>query len=207
MKKSFLGVALMISVLALSAFSQDPSAKAAETVSGPKQIRGGILNGKAVSLPRPEYPADARAAGLHGTVFVDVVIDESGTVISAIAATEPRDAKSKVGDNDIAAGGEIEPADPILREAAEKAGLEAKFSPTRLSGNPVKVSGTIVYKFALEQSSIIEPAVLNGKAISLPVPDYPRAAMAVRAEGTIVVKVTIDENGVVIEAEAVSGHP
>ena len=37
----------------------------------------------------------------------------------------------------------------ILREAAVQAALKAKFSPTKLSGQPVKVSGVINYKFAL----------------------------------------------------------
>jgi protein TonB len=37
----------------------------------------------------------------------------------------------------------------ILRDAAVQAALKAKFSPTKLSGQPVKVSGTINYKFSL----------------------------------------------------------
>ena len=36
-----------------------------------------------------------------------------------------------------------------LRDAAVQAALRAKFSPTKLSGQPVKVSGVINYKFAL----------------------------------------------------------
>ena len=38
-----------------------------------------------------------------------------------------------------------------LREAAVQAALKARFSPTKLSGQPVKVSGVINYKFALVQ--------------------------------------------------------
>jgi TonB family protein len=36
-----------------------------------------------------------------------------------------------------------------LREAAVQAAPKARFSPTKLSGQLVKVSGTINYKFAL----------------------------------------------------------
>ena len=49
--------------------------------------------------------------------------------------------------------------------------------------------------------------VLNDKATSLPQPAYPPAARAVKASGTVEVKVTVDENGKVTEASAVSGHP
>jgi outer membrane biosynthesis protein TonB len=49
--------------------------------------------------------------------------------------------------------------------------------------------------------------VLNGKAVSLPQPDYPSTAMSGRASGAVIVVVTLDETGKVIAAHAVSGHP
>ena len=48
---------------------------------------------------------------------------------------------------------------------------------------------------------------LNSKATSLPAPTYPPAARAVKAGGTVVVKVLVDESGNVMTADAVSGHP
>jgi TonB family protein len=54
---------------------------------------------------------------------------------------------------------------------------------------------------------IIDGGVINGKAKMLPTPKYPAAARAVRASGAVNVKVLIDEQGNVISAEAVSGHP
>ncbi|HKV33625.1 MAG TPA: energy transducer TonB, partial [Pyrinomonadaceae bacterium] len=53
----------------------------------------------------------------------------------------------------------------------------------------------------------ISGGVLNGKAISLPKPQYPPIARAAHAAGTVVVQVLIDENGSVVSAKAVSGHP
>ena len=53
----------------------------------------------------------------------------------------------------------------------------------------------------------ISGGVLNGKAISLPKPAYPPIARAAHAAGTVVVQVLIDENGNVVSAHAVSGHP
>ena len=91
----------------------------------PKQISGGVLNGKAISLPKPPYPPIAKAARASGTVVVQVTIDESGKVISASAIS----------------------GHPLLKAAAVQAAFSARFSPTMLSGQPVKVTGTINYNF------------------------------------------------------------
>ena len=166
----------------------------------PKVIKGGFLNGKAIHLPEPEYPAEAKAAGAEGIVFVDVTIDESGNVTSAVAEPE----RSKAG----AASDRTEVIDPRLVSAAEKAALEAKFSPTQLRGVPVKVFGTLVYTFSLSSQPVdVNGGILNGRATSLPKPAYPEAAKAVRATGPVAVRIIIDENGDVIEAAALSGHP
>ncbi|MDQ3799209.1 MAG: energy transducer TonB [Acidobacteriota bacterium] len=53
----------------------------------------------------------------------------------------------------------------------------------------------------------LSAGVLNANAVSLPKPEYPRAAKAVRAAGVVSIQVTIDEEGNVISAEAVAGHP
>lgn len=53
----------------------------------------------------------------------------------------------------------------------------------------------------------ISGGVLNGKAETLVTPEYPAAARAVRATGAVNVQVTIDEQGAIISAAAVSGHP
>jgi TonB family protein len=88
-------------------------------------ISAGVLNGKATYLPKPAYPPIARAAHVSGTVNVQVVIDESGKVISANAVS----------------------GHPLLQGSAVAAARQAKFSPTVLSGQPVKVTGIIVYNF------------------------------------------------------------
>ena len=90
-------------------------------------VSGGVLNGKAISKPQPVYPPIARAARASGTVTVQIVVDESGQVISANAVSGHQ----------------------LLRKAAEEAARQARFTPTRLSGQPVKVSGVITYNFVL----------------------------------------------------------
>ncbi|HEY9284347.1 MAG TPA: TonB family protein, partial [Pyrinomonadaceae bacterium] len=93
-----------------------------------KPVSGGILNGKAIRKPAPAYPAAARAAGATGQVVVQITVDECGVVEKAAAVS----------------------GHPLLREAAADAAYESVFSPTRLSGRPVKVTGTITYNFVLQ---------------------------------------------------------
>ena len=107
--------------------SEPPPSNAPKPILRP--VSGGVLNGAAVSLPAPMYPETARRMRQAGVVTVEVVIDENGKVISATAENGPS----------------------TLREAAIQAALRARFSPTKLSGQPVKVFGTISYKFALSQ--------------------------------------------------------
>ena len=92
----------------------------------PKIISGGVLNGKATYLPRPAYSeAISRRLRVARSIAVQVVLDERGNVVSASAMN----------------------GHPALRAAAVNAARQAKFSPTRLSGKPVKVRGVINYNF------------------------------------------------------------
>jgi periplasmic protein TonB len=91
-------------------------------------ISGGVLNGKAISLPKPPYPQIARAAHASGTVVVQVLIDENGSVVSAHAVS----------------------GHPLLQAVAVQAARQARFSPTKLSGQPVKVTGVIQYNFVAQ---------------------------------------------------------
>ncbi len=90
-----------------------------------KKISGGVLNGKASSLPAPEYPAAARAVKASGAVNIQVTINEQGDIVSATAVS----------------------GHPLLRQAAEEAARKAKFAPTLLQGIPVSVTGVLVYNF------------------------------------------------------------
>ena len=179
----------------------------------PTTIQGGILNGKAVSLPIPTYPAEAKAAGVEGTVYVDLEISETGSVVSAVAQTQTVKRKEKVCDAFVEV--DVEPADPILRAEAEKAALAARFSPTLLNGTPVKVRGQVVYRFVVSDVVSGKPGcesdeaskAFKSQALDVPTPTYPAAARAVRAQGWVSVRVVVNTDGDVVSAEAVSGHP
>lgn len=86
---------------------------------------GGVLNGKALALPKPSYPAAARAVRASGTVQVQVLILEDGTILTAEATS----------------------GHPLLRSVSRTAACGAKFTQTLLEGTPVKVSGFITYNF------------------------------------------------------------
>ena len=85
----------------------------------------GVANGKATYLPKPPYPPTAIAVNAQGAVDVQVLIDETGKVVSAHAVS----------------------GNQLLRLAAENAAHNARFTPTLLSNVPIKVTGVIVYNF------------------------------------------------------------
>jgi TonB family protein len=95
-----------------------------------REVQGGVLNGKAVYKPQPHYPAGAKAVRAQGIVTVAVTVDETGKVISARAINNPPDLS--------------------LARASEEAARQARFTPTLLSGMPVKVNGIITYRFVLQ---------------------------------------------------------
>ncbi len=99
-----------------------------ESGAAGKTVSGGVLNGKAISLPKPAYPPIAKQAQASGTVAVQVLVDEKGNVVSARAVS----------------------GHPLLKAAAVTAARGAKFSPTKVNGKRVKVSGVLRYEFTAE---------------------------------------------------------
>lgn len=97
--------------------------------TGPVHLTSTVLTGKAISKPAPPYPVLAKAAGVQGSVTVQVLIDEQGRVLNAKAT-----------------GGH-----PLLQLAAVQAAYKAVFTPTVLTGQPVKVTGVITYNFVLNR--------------------------------------------------------
>ena len=95
--------------------------------TGPITLPSYVLSGKAVSKPAPPYPIIAKQAHIQGPVAVQIVIDEQGRVISAKATS----------------------GHPLLQGAAVQAAYQARFTPTTLNGQAVKVTGSITYNFVL----------------------------------------------------------
>jgi TonB family protein len=123
--KSLFEVPADYTVSGVPGATDNSSGSANASTDSPAPISGGVLNRKATSMPAPEYPPIARQAHASGAVTVQVTIDEGGSVIFAKAVS----------------------GHPLLQAAAVSAARQAKFPPTRLSGQPVKVQGVLVYNF------------------------------------------------------------
>ena len=96
-----------------------PKLKSIEPAEG--TILGGVLNDLATSLPQP----DAGAATESGTVTVEVIVNEKGSVSTSSVVSGPQ---------------------PLWKAAGEAA-RQAKFDPPLHNGKPVKVAGVLTYEF------------------------------------------------------------
>jgi outer membrane biosynthesis protein TonB len=102
-----------------------------ENAGDRKSFSGGVRNGKALSLPKPSYPAAAKAVKAKGAVTVSILITEDGSVYSAEAVS----------------------GHPLLRASSEIAACSARFEPTLIfypgssEGKPVKVAGFVTYNY------------------------------------------------------------
>ncbi len=158
MRKLFLMTFLLVCLTSIPASAQEPPAtqKPASETERPKnavdraldeakehgeKIMGtclmdceGVANseevesGQVLELPKPAYPPIARAAHASGTVEVKVIVDTDGSVIAAAAIS----------------------GHPLLQAAAVSAARNARFTPLKYKGEPVKVVGVIQYHFVAQ---------------------------------------------------------
>jgi len=91
-------------------------------------VESGELNGKAIDLPKPIYPGEARKAKVTGQVKVRVIVAETGKVLSADIVSGPKQ----------------------LWMAAIEAARQARFNPTVIGGSAVKITGILTYDFVEE---------------------------------------------------------
>lgn len=158
MRKLFLLVSVLICLTSVNVFAQEttPAQKPATETEQPKNAvqraldeakekgdtilaacvvdcgesdsNEGVDTGRALELPKPVYPPIARAAHASGTVGVQVIIGLDGSVIVAAAVS----------------------GHPLLWGAAVSAARQARFTPTKYKGEPVKVVGVIEYHFVAQ---------------------------------------------------------
>jgi TonB family protein len=92
---------------------------------GDAQAADGVEPGRALELVKPVYPPIAAAAHASGEVRVQVIIDTDGTVIAAASIS----------------------GHPLLQAASVTAARNTRFAPSKYNGEPVKVTGVLVYNF------------------------------------------------------------
>ena len=87
-------------------------------------IEKGIVNNKAINLPKPKFPNGGK--NVLGVVKVQILIDMNGKVILAEAISDH----------------------PLLRPFSETAARKSNFSPTFIDGGaPIYVKASLLYKF------------------------------------------------------------
>ena len=179
-------------VLSIISFSQTKN----KTPTIDTRTCSDCFSGRAITLAKPKYPARARRARLTGRVAVVVTINARGIVVKAKAGS----------------------GDRVFWPNAERAALRSKFHPAQLSGKPVAMVTVIVYNFALDSpttvairsnvetdESLRKLPIVNGKAVSLPKPEYPESAKSACSSGFVDVVVNIDEAGDVKNATVMRG--
>jgi TonB family protein len=90
-----------------------------------RPVNAGVLNGRAVSLPKPAYPPIARQVRASGQVAVQVLVDEGGNVLSAKAMSGHQ----------------------MLRAPAEAAARQSRFNPIKVGDRNVQATGIVLYNF------------------------------------------------------------
>jgi len=149
-------------------------------------IKRGIVNGKAVSLPKPNYPQEAKDFCASGLVEVEVLIGQDGNVIEAKAIS----------------------GDELLHASAVEAAKLAKFTTGHLA---VKVKGILIYNFVSERKCIVI-GIVNKKARSIPKPKVANLNkpkhLQIKQDEVVEVQIIIEVwSGKVLRARAISGHP
>lgn len=160
---------------------------------------------KLLSGPRFVISDEDRQAGIKGQIKVAVVIDEDGHVKAANVYVAPEYP---------CAGNFADRVERVMRDA-EKWVKTFKFQPATKNGKPVESRTGLMLDLddpsekktapQDEMSKVINVGVI--KAIKLEKPRYPAKAREERAAGTVTVKVVIDEEGIVVSAQAIDGNP
>ncbi len=90
-----------------------------------RPVNAGVLNGRALNLPKPAYPPIARQMRASGQVAVLVSVDEGGNVTAAKATS----------------------GNTLLRAPAEAAARQSRLNPIIVGDRAVKATGFLVYNF------------------------------------------------------------
>jgi len=91
----------------------------------PKIVDYGVLKGRAVYLPHPDYPKIGTFGPIRNDTIIRIIVGKDGSVESAgvISGLPQNFTPTRI------------------------AACSSKFTPTLLRGEPIKVTGTIIYSF------------------------------------------------------------
>jgi len=141
-----------------------------------------------VHMAKPAYPAEAKQAGVTGTVVLEAMIAPDGTV---------RDVKVVSGP-------------PLLVEAAVNAVSKWVYEPVTMDGVAVAVRTKVTLNFGLPANIAIEDTVSGANSlrpVEMVRPKYPPEAKANRVQGQVRLRAVIATDGSVKTLNVVSGEP
>lgn len=174
------------------------------------QTDSGTSEQKIKSVPSVVLPDAAKMEFLYGTVLAEVKVDDRGRVTDVTQVVGP----------DWTCPNYESPGLTALRDYIRAQAKNVTFEPVSKDEKPDSPLHWVEFKFTAPEEKgsdvvgvrlltvrPVKGGVLNVKALTLAKPTYPAAARAVRASGTVDIKVLISEKGDVISAEVTSGHP
>jgi TonB family protein len=141
-----------------------------------QKVNGVIRAATLIKRVTPEYPADAKAAHIEGTVRFTALLGKDGTV---------RDLQLVSGH-------------PMLVQAAMNAVKQWVYQPTLLNGEAVEVRTEIVVNFRLDPAEgtyRVGGGVSPPHVISKSEPQYSAEGLRARLEGSVTVSLVVGEDG------------
>lgn len=142
----------------------------------------GIINGRAIELPKPEYSPQAKDLCASGQVKVEVEVSEEGKVLKAVPFS----------------------GDEVLFDVARTAAQAATFRP--LPHSNIRSTGIVVYNFVPERKCMDVGNVYGRWRKTPQFSVHPHSTIQVETE--VVVRLGIDGLiGKVNVAKAIGGHP
>ena len=100
-----------------------------QRLHGPVRVSGGVIAGNILTKVPPQYPAEAKAAGVGGTVVMHAIISKDGTITNLSVISGPE----------------------MLQAAAVDAVKQWTYRPYLLNGVATEVDTTIVVNFNLNR--------------------------------------------------------
>jgi TonB family protein len=155
--------------------------------SPPKDKKGDLKQPRLIHKVEPVFPEEAKKAGIEGQVVVTAVTDVFGSVAEAKAVKGPK----------------------ALHEAAVNAIKQWVYEPYLLDGVPKPVKFTVVVRFNLDKEKKQPPVISvteKPKLIKQVHAKYPKEALKTGVQGKVVLEITIDTKGNVVDAVVIDGH-
>jgi TonB family protein len=134
------GLATLFGALSLRANAADTPAQASALAKGfiriscrPVAEHPGMTPGHLVTGVPPEYPAEARKAGIEGTAVLSATITKSGALENLKGLSGPKD----------------------LQQATLQAARQSRYGPYLLNGKPIAVRVKITAVYSLGSSILL----------------------------------------------------